>query len=144
MGLFGRFAWTDGGWDAAREGRHRLRLDVHDSDIATVEYAPAAPGRGRLYLGYEPGDYYEDPAASEPVDRPAEAEAFAAWVLDARARVIEAADVLALLAVPGEEPDDLFVEQTLVRLLTLAGLPVPEDLQAELDRTGSVEIAESD
>lgn len=144
MGLFGRFAWTDGAWDSSREGRYRLRLDVHDSDIATVDYAPAPPGRGRLYLGYEPRDYFEDESASAPVDRDAEADAFGAWVLDARARVIETADVLALLAVPGEEPDDLFVEQTLVRLLTLAGLPVPEDLQAELDRTGSVEIAESD
>ena len=144
MGLFGRFAWTDGHWDARREGRYRLRLDVHDSDIATVEYAPAPPGRGRLYLGYEPRDYFEDETASEPVDRPTEADAFAAWVLDARARVIEAADVLALLAVPGEEPDDLFVEQTLARLLALAGTGVPEDLQAELDRTGTVEITDGD
>lgn len=144
MGLFGRFAWTDGAWDVPREGRYRLRLDVHDSDIATVEYAPAPPGRGRLYLGYEPRDYFEDETASTPVDRDAESEAFAAWVLDATATVIEAERVLPLLAVVGEEPEDLFVEETLVRLLTLARLGVPEDLALELARTGTVEVVEGD
>ncbi|GAA4757523.1 hypothetical protein GCM10023328_46740 [Modestobacter marinus] len=48
MGLFGTFADSDGAWttpDARREPYPVI--DVHDSDIATVDYRPAGDAAGR-------------------------------------------------------------------------------------------------
>jgi hypothetical protein len=56
-----------------------LSIDVHDSDIATVDYRPAPETAGRFFLGTEPRIYFEDEAASEPLDRNAEAQGLAHW-----------------------------------------------------------------
>ena len=104
-----------------------LLLDVHDSDIATVDYRAADASGGRFYLGYEPRIYFEEPDASAPVDTRAEAEGFARWVLDAEERDVDSDEVQRLMASPdGAPPEDDVVEQTVERLLTLAGLPLPE------------------
>jgi hypothetical protein len=125
VGLFGKFAYSDGRW-----GRDRptavpfLLVDVHDSDIATVDYRSADASGGRFFLGYEPRVYFEQPDAAPPVDTAAEAAGFARWVRDATGRDIEAADVRRLMAAPdGTPPADDVVEEAVDQLVELAGLP---------------------
>jgi len=134
MGLFGTFSYSGGTWtspDAVTEPF--LVIAVHDSDIATVDYRPAAEAAGRCYLGFQPRVYFEDPTASAPVDNDAEARGFASWARLATGREVDPQDVAALLAPDDEDadPDDLFVEETVRRLLELAGVPVPEELLEE-------------
>lgn len=128
MGLFAELRWVDGQWTAARvSGENELSISIHDSDIAAVAFAPAGQGSGLLYLGFEPATYFEDPNASAPVDRSAEAAAFAAWARAATGRAIAATDVSALMATHDRlEPEDVFVEETVQRLLTLIGLEMPD------------------
>ena len=134
MGLFGTFTYSDGAWttpDARREPY--LVIDVHDSDIATVDYRPAGDAAGRCHLGFQPRVYFEDPTASPPVDNDAEARGLAHWALLATGREVDPRDVAALLASDDEDddPEDLFVEETVRRLLELTGVPVPEELTEE-------------
>ena len=133
MGLFGTFTYSGGEWTSAEPTEPYLVVDVHDSDIATVDYRPAADASGRCYLGFQPRVYFEDPTASPPVDNAAEARGLVAWTRQVTGRSIEPDDVAALLATDDEDadPEDLFVEETVVRLLELSGLPVPEELLPE-------------
>lgn len=55
MGFFGPFVYSEGGWRDEAVGDEYLAIDIHDSDIATVEYRPA-PGEGCFYLGFQPRD----------------------------------------------------------------------------------------
>lgn len=125
MGLFGKFAYSDGRW--SRGGPTAvpfLLLDVHDSRIATVDHRRADAGGGRFFLGYEPRMYFEEPDASPPVDVDAEAEGFAAWAKEATGTDLDPADVRRLLAsTSGVPPTDEVVELTVDRLVALAGLP---------------------
>lgn len=130
MGLMARWTYHDGRW---RDGEHRrapyLVVDVHDSDIAIVEFAPAADEHDWLCLGYEPRDYFERPDMHPPLDRERAARGFATWVREVTGGEVDAAEVRALLAVRSDEPPlDDFAEETLLRLLALAGLPVPPEL----------------
>ena len=133
MGLFGTFTYSAGSWTSTDSpAEPHLAVDVHDSDIATVDYRPAGDAAGRFYLGFQPRVYFEDPDASAPVDAAAETAGFARWAQLATGRVVDPQDVLPLLAPDDEDadPEDLFVEDTVTRLLELAGLPVPEELTA--------------
>ena len=68
----------------------------------------------------------EETDAAEPVDTTAEAEGFARWVKDASGTDVDPVDVQQLMAPTGAAPardDDVVVEDTVGRLLTLAGLP---------------------
>jgi hypothetical protein len=125
VGLFGTFAYSDGQW---RSGRPTavpfLLVDVHDSDIATVDYRFADASGGRFFLGYEPRVYFEQAGAAPPVDTDAEAEGFARWVREAAERDVDPADVRRLMAAPdGAPPEDEVVEETVEKLVDLAGLP---------------------
>ena len=134
MGLFGRFTFSAGEWTSADSpAEPYLAVDVHDSDIATVDFRPARDAAGRCYLGFQPRVYFEDPDASAPVDNAAEARALAGWARPATGREVDPDDVLALLAPDDEDadPEDLFVEETVRRLLELLGVPVPEELLSE-------------
>ncbi len=128
MGLFGKFAFSAGRW--SRNGPTAvpfLIVDVHDSRIATVDYRAADATGGRFFLGYEPRIYFEEPDAGAPVDTAAEAAGFAGWVLEAEGRAVDPADVERLMAAPdGAPPEDEIVEDTVVRLAALAGLPAPD------------------
>ena len=128
MGLFGKFAYSAGRW--SREGPTAvpfLLVDIHDSDIATVDYRSADASGGRFFLGYEPRIYFEDPDGAAPVDTAAEAEGFASWVRELTGRELDPVDVRRLMASPdGEPPQEDVVEDTVERLLHLAGLPAPE------------------
>ena len=125
MGLFATLAYSDGRWSGGRPTAVPfLLVDVHDSDIATVDYRFADATGGRFFLGYEPRVYFEQPDAALPVDVPAEAAGFARWVRDAAERDIDPGDVQRLMAAPdGAPPQDEVVEETVDRLVALAGLP---------------------
>ena len=128
MGLFGKFAYSAGRWST--EGPTAvpfLLIDVHDSDVATVDYRSPDASGGRFYLGYEPRYYFDEADAGTPVDTDAEAEGFTRWVRDAEGRDVDPAQVRPLLASPtGTPPEDETVEETVARLLGLAGLPLPD------------------
>jgi hypothetical protein len=126
--MFGKFAYSAGRWttDGPRAVPFLL-VDVHDSDIATVDYRAADASGGRFFLGYEPRVYFEEPDAGMPVDVHAEAEGFARWLLAAEGREVDPAEVRRLMAAPdGAPPQEDAVEETVEKLLTLAGLPLPE------------------
>ncbi len=128
MGLFATLAYSDGRWTSGRPTAVPfLLVDVHDSDIATVDYRAADASGGRFFLGWEPRLYFDEPDASVPVDTDAEADGFARWVRDAVGTELDPADVRRLMASPGGvPPTDEAVEQTVESLLSLAGLPIPE------------------
>src|SRR3712207_1697175 len=128
MGYFGTLVYSEGRW---RTGRPTavpfLMVDIHDSDIATVDYRAADASGGRFFLGYEPRVYFEEPDAAAPVDVGAESEGFARWVLEAEGREVDPAEVRRLMACPdGAPPTEVAVEETVARLLSLAGLPAPD------------------
>ncbi len=128
MGYFGKLSYSDGRWSAGGPTAVPfLLLDVHDSDIATVDYRSADASGGRFFLGYEPRIYFEEPDASPPVDTATEAEGFARWARDAAGTDVDPAEVRGLMASPdGAPPTAEVVEETVEKLLTLAGLPLPE------------------
>ena len=130
MGYFGTFIFRDGQWQQRSSGAGpELVVDVHDSDIATIDYRPAPPGLGRFYLGHQPRDFFADPEASQPVDVPAEVDAFVGWAAQTLGRAPEADELRPLVAEGGAgDPGDEVVEDTVVRLLDLLGLPVPQEL----------------
>jgi hypothetical protein len=126
--MFGKFAYSAGRWTTdGPTAVPFLLIDIHDSDVATVDYRAADATGGRFFLGYEPRVYFAEPAAAAPVDVVAESEGFARWLLEAEGRELDPAEVRRLLAAPdGAPPKDDIVEQTVARLLTLAGLPLPD------------------
>ena len=129
MGYFGTFIFRDGQWQQRSGAGPELVVDVHDSDIATIDYRPAPPGLGRFYLGRQPRDFFADPEASQPVDVPAEVDAFVGWAAQTLGRAPRAAELRPLVAEDGSgAAEDDGVEGTVVRLLDLLGLPVPEEL----------------
>ncbi len=129
MGYFGTFIYRDGEWRDHGGGTTELVVDIHDSEIATVDYRPAPTGLGRFYLGIQPRDYFEDPDASPPLDVPAEVNGFIGWAQRALGRAPHPDDIRELVAEDGmEEPDEEFVEDTAARLIHLLGLPLPPAL----------------
>jgi hypothetical protein len=128
VGFSGRLAFSDGRWSSGGPTAVPfLLLDVHESDIATLDYRSADASGGRFFLGNEPRIYFEEPDAAAPVDVPAEADGFARWVREATGAEVDAGEVAALLAAPdGAPPGHERVEESVERLLALAGLPLPE------------------
>jgi hypothetical protein len=128
VGLFGKFAYSAGRWSAGGPTAVPfLLVDVHDGRIATVDYRAADASGGRFYLGYEPRIYFEEPDAGDPVDTEAEADGFARWALEAEGAAVDPADVRRLMAAPdGAPPADESVQDTVVRLAALAGIPAPD------------------
>jgi hypothetical protein len=128
VGLFGKFAYSDGRWSTdGPTAVPFLLVDIHDSDVATVDYRAADASGGRFFLGYEPRFYFDERDAAAPVDTAAEAEGFSRWVREVSGVEVEPADVRRLMASPdGEPPEDDFAEDTVARLMKLAGLPAPE------------------
>ena len=135
LGFFGMFLFVDGGWTLHEErisdppiGVAYLSVDVHDSDIATVDFRPAQMGSGRFYLGCPPSDYFENESAGDPIDAEAAVSGLTTWAQEILGRTIDPSVVRPLLAESGREPDDDFVEETVGRLIGILGLPWPQDL----------------
>jgi hypothetical protein len=128
VGLFGKFAYSAGRWSTGGPTAVPfLLLDIHDSDVATVDYRAADASGGRFFLGYEPRFYFDEVESAAPVDTAVESEGFARWVLEAQGKDVDPAEVQQLMASPdGAPPADDFVENTVLRLAALAGLPAPE------------------
>ena len=127
MGFSGRLSFSDGRWSSGGPTAVPfLLLDVHESDIATLDYRAADASGGRFFLGYEPRIYFEEPDSAAPVDVAAEADGFVRWVREATGTEVDAGEVAALMASPsGTPPDHERVEESVERLLALAGLPLP-------------------
>ena len=65
MGLFATLAYSDGRWTRGRPTAVPfLLVDVHDGDVATVDYRFADASGGRFYLGWEPRIYFDEPDAA--------------------------------------------------------------------------------
>lgn len=149
MGFFGTYAFENGQWKTLSEGELPplvepfLWIDIHDSDIASVVYAPAGPGTGVAYLGLTPRTYFENPSASDPTDVAREAAGLTAWwaLNNSGDAVDKQAEILGYLA-EDENPDDLsldegvdvedvdvFVEIKTARFLELLDLPLPTELR---------------
>jgi hypothetical protein len=129
VGFFGRFVYSNGVWRDEPDAETFLAVDIHDSDIATVDFR-SATAAGRFYLGFQPRDYWEDPAASDPVDADSESTALSAWATDVLGVSIPPSEIRPLLATDGvEDPHDDFVEETVARLLQVLRLPAPEELR---------------
>lgn len=128
MGLFGKFAYSAGRWSTdGPTAVPFLLVDIHDSDVATVDYRAADATGGRFFLGYEPRFYFDEPGSADPVDTAAEAEGFTRWAFEAEGKVLDPVEVQELMASPdGAPPPDDVVEETVGRLATLAGLPTPD------------------
>lgn len=131
MGNFETSVYESGAWtDDEAADEWKLRISVHDSDIATVDYRPSACASGRFFLGFQPRDYFEDPAASDPVDLPAEAVCFSVWASNVAGVDVPAEELMAMMAAEDVvEPEDVFVEETVIRLLARLGLPLPAWLE---------------
>ena len=72
MGFFGTFVYADGAWiesaEAPSEGPS-LRVDIHDSDIAQIDYRPARPLQGVSILDRRRGvSFAPAPTAPPAVD----------------------------------------------------------------------------
>ncbi|MDQ0894476.1 hypothetical protein [Agromyces ramosus] len=132
MGSFEAYVFVDGRWSSHEASRGPfLAVSLHDSDIATVTYAPGPQHGGLAYLGFQPRDYFEDPTASDEVNLDEQAAGLSVWARDVLSAEVDPARVRSLLAESGiEEPMDDFVEDTVRRLITVLGLPLPDDLAA--------------
>ena len=149
VGFFGTYAFENGQWKTLSEGELPplvepfLWIDIHDSDIASVVYAPAGPGSGVAYLGLTPSTYFENPNASDPTDVAREAAGLTAWwaLHNSGDAVGKQAEILGYLA-EDENPDDLsldegvdvedvdvFVEIKTARFLEVLDLPLPTELR---------------
>ena len=129
MGRFGKFAYSAGRWTTdGPTAVPFLLLDVHDGDVVTVDYRSADASGGRFFLGYEPRFYFDERGAADPVDTAVEAAGFAAWARESGGREVDPAEVQQLMASPvgTPPPADVPVEETVGRLLALAGLPAPD------------------
>jgi len=136
MGTFERFALIDGRWatvgyDAPVSAP--LVIDIHDSDIATVQFESATGPQGRFYLGFEPRIYFDDPTENVPIDRSAQAVAFASWAQTELGVEVASAAIETLLASndADDEPEAVFVEESVEELIGLLQLPLPDALQPD-------------
>lgn len=148
MGFFGTYQFDGTGYEpgdraGAPSMEPMLWVDIHDSDIAMLRYAPSGRGTGVAYLGCTPRIYFEAEEASEPTDPNLEANGLTDWWalrnIDATEaeRDAKRLEILAFLAsdeLPEINADgpmddtDIFVELKTARLLTTLGLPLPDDL----------------
>lgn len=158
MGFFGSFLYAGGEWSVVDVDEvdevplPALLVAVHDSDIAFVSYLPVGPGTGTAYLGHTPRVYFENEEASPPTDPLLEAAALATWwgavhehgCDEVAAKAVEILPFLATDEVEDETggaavaaadiqhqdlpDDDVFVEVTLQRFLTVLDVPIPTEL----------------
>ena len=129
MGRFEKYVFSNGAWSELAEGSPWLGISIHDSDFATVGFQLSPDRTGLFYLGYQPRDYFDNADESADVDPIAEATTLAQWANEVLSVTVDPAQIVPLMAEDQvEEPIDDFVEETVIRLLRLLQLPLPEDL----------------
>lgn len=129
MGRFESYVFENGAWADTATGLTWLGISIHDSSFATVGYSLSADEFGVFYLGYQPRDYFDAPDDHEATNCAAEAAGVSRWASIVLSADVDPARIEALMAPESvEEPLDVFVEDTVLRLLTLLGLPKPDDL----------------
>ena len=130
MGQSATCTYREGRW---LDGQHRrepyLVVAIHDSGVAVVEFGPAQDEHDTLFLGTEPRVYFSAPDMHPPLDGTRAARGFATWVREVTGREVDPHAVKRLLPRRWRRPRDVFVEETLARLLDLAGLPMPPQLE---------------
>jgi hypothetical protein len=146
VGFFGTYEFDGTAWSASdptgpSHAATYLWLDIHDSDFATVRYAPAGSGSGVAYLGFTPSVYFDMEGESEPTDVEREARGLAEWWAAAHPEASAAevdqrqAQIVGFLA-SDDPPDvdaliaqgDIFVEDKARRFLAALDLPLPAEL----------------
>lgn len=122
--------WTGGRWQHTEHPVEPwLRVDVHDSDFAEVTFAPVEPpARGRFFVGIHPVVYFGTAPESPPEDPAIEAPALAAWAERVTDTRVDADEVGSFMATTDgrNEKEDVFVEETLERLLDILLIGVPD------------------
>lgn len=132
MGNFDQFTYSGGQWLEGPAPEPYLQIDIHDSDLATVDFAPAPASAGRFYMGFEPRYYFEDETVSAPIDRDAVVAAFVVWAESNLGLTVAPETVAGFFADPeGEEPEDDFVEDSVAALIEALGLPMPDELNED-------------
>ena len=150
MGFFGTYqfdgsAWTEGDPESGPSGPEPwLWVDIHDSDFATIRYAPAGSGTGVAFLNLTPRIYFESDDVSAPTDVTRESRGLTDWWAarqpgaDVQALASQREVIAALLASDLEPPvedaedkADIFAEMKAARFLTAMNLPLPDELTRE-------------
>lgn len=142
MGSFESYVYADGDWGDSATDDPWLSIALHDSDFATIRYSPAPEGFGLFYVGYQPSDYFKTSGDGDPVDVAGEAAGIADWAAMVADAEVAVADVLPFVAPAHrlDDPEDVFVEWEIQRLLVVLGIPIipldfgddPEDLPASV------------
>jgi len=142
VGFFGTYAFENGQWITLPEAERPplvepfLWINIINSELTEVVYAPAGPGTGVAYLGQTRRTYFGYPEASEPTDTDREAAGLAAWSGRAAADQAEIRGYLAeddpedsWLGKSGNpDPAEWFVEIKTAQFLMALGLPLPAEL----------------
>ena len=132
LGNFETSVFASGGWKNGESSDWQLRISVHDSSFAAVDYRLDSVVAGRFYLGFQPRDYFEDPSARDPVDLAVESSRFSRWASIVLGTEVDPSDLLSMMAAEDiAEPADVFVEDTVVRLLDRLRMPLPAWLQSQ-------------
>ena len=77
--MIGTFIYSNGRWDSAPTSDLYLAIEVQNSDYAQVDYHLKHGRVGRVYLGIQPKDYFDNERASRDVDLPTHAQGISTW-----------------------------------------------------------------
>lgn len=135
MGQFVTYFYVGKKWQTTKPRLRKasLSIEIHDSDIATVEYAPSGRGAGRFYVGVHPRDYFGDSSAGDSVNEEAEVDGIASWASVVTQTKPDRDRLLTLIAKEGDEaePEFVFVEEAVGALLRELGVAVPTELEPQ-------------
>jgi hypothetical protein len=148
MGFMGTYVYAEGEWrEDLVPGAPMVELppepwmyiDIFDSDMTTVRYAPHDGAAGEAFLGITRKRIADDPEAEAPTDPDREAEGLAAWAGGVTGRLVDRQVIRPFLAADDDEERDedyydeaddveVFVEIKTVQFLSALGLSLPADL----------------
>lgn len=134
MGQSGAFTFSDGAWSTGEPSHSPLPfifVEIHDSDVAIVAFSPAPEGADRFAVGLvDPATYFKGTPAVGLADKGRAARAFAGWLRKNQGQSIDAGVVESFIAASAAEsvPEEYFVEEIVLQLFDLAGLPSLEAL----------------
>ena len=124
--MIGTFIYSNGRWDSAPTSDLYLAIEVPNEDYAQVDYHLTHGRLGRVFLGIQPKDYFDDDGASKDIDIPTHAQGLSTWAKTVLDRDVSVNDLKALIAPAGIDTPSENVERVILRFLALLGLPAPE------------------